>query len=169
MIRRIVDDERGFLATYLLTIYLIVCLIAFGVMLATIEGVQKNAMASFQWFQAAGQYAVTCANLQGISSDPEDNESTVEQYFDDGFSAITQTTTSGSEFDPGAGSPFPEVIQLTEFDPVDQGGAIPGGTAAGPGYLVGIKVPILVGDVPFLGPESISVLMKSFFQLGSSS
>ncbi len=164
MIRRIVDDERGFLATYLLTIYLIVCLIAFGVMLATIEGVQKNAMASYQWFTAAGQYAVNCANLQGISGDPEQNQDAVQQYFNQGFAAITQTTNNGNEFDPGAGSPFPGAIQLTQFTAVDQGG-----TAAGPGYLVGIKVPILVGNVPLVGQESISIPMVSFFRLGSSS
>ncbi len=167
--RQLIDDERGFLGTYILILYLFFLLMGFALLIGLFTAMQSSATRAYQWFDASGQYTIRLANMQGITSDPEANLDVAEQYFDAAYAELTKTTWDGSEFEPGPGCPFPGPVTVTEFDPVDQGGALPGGgTAGGPGYLIGISVPDYIGNVPCIGQQSVSVPMRKFFQLGSS-
>ncbi len=167
MLKRLIDDERGFLGTYLMIMFLMFCLIGFSMMVGLFTCIESSATRAYQYFNTAGQYTIRLANMQGITSNPEANQDAAQQYFESAFGEITKTTWDGSEFVPQAGCSFPGPVTITEFDPVDQGASLPGGgTANGPGYIIGVSVPDYIGDVPGVGQESISIPMVSFFQLG---
>ena len=162
----IIHDERGFLDLYLLGILIIFATLLLSVLLALACGARKNAVASYGWFTEAADYAAHTAVLNGITAANDENAPYVEQYFDDSFSGITQTSYSGNEFTPQAGSPFKGNIQINSFTPYNAGATLPDSTRAGAdGYWISIEVPVLVATVPYAGPQSVGVPMSYFAEL----
>jgi hypothetical protein len=139
-----------------------------GVVLATAVAARKNVVATYGWFQEAADYAVRCDNMNGVPSDPDLADAQFRQYFDDGFSNVTQTTTNGNEYDPQAGSPFPAPIRFVSMSPINPGDAIPGGTANQPGYVISIVVPVLSMDIPLIGTRYVEVSMQYYAMLQTS-
>ena len=169
MVHRFLTDERGFLDIYFIIIFSVFVIVLFGMLSATAVAVRKNAVASYQWLQEAGQYAVECAEMNQQTGDPELYEGQIEQYFDAGFASMTQTTCNGNEFDPQAGSPFPGPITITGFSPVQAGDAIPGGGAAyQPGYLISVSVPVMNLSLPLIGAQTVDVPMQCFVSLNNN-
>lgn len=139
-----------------------------GVVLATAVGARKNVVATYGWFQEAADYATRCVNINGAPSDPDMADAQFRQYFDDGFSNVTQTTTNGNEYNPQAGSPFPAPIRFVSMASINPGDAIPGGTASQPGYVISIVVPVLSMYIPLIGNQYVEVPMRYYAMLQTS-
>jgi hypothetical protein len=139
-----------------------------GVVLATAVGVRKNAVATYGWFQEAADYATRCVDVSGVPSDPNLADAQFRQYFDDGFSSVTQTTTNGNEYDPQVGSPFPAPIRFVSMTPINIGDAIPGGTASQPGYVISIVVPVASMYIPLIGNQYVEAPMRYYAMLQTS-
>jgi len=60
-----IRDERGFLALQLLSIFLVIALSLFCVLMGTAFGARKVAYCTYQWFGAAMDYATMDANQDG--------------------------------------------------------------------------------------------------------
>jgi|GEM_PF-1787054 hypothetical protein len=148
-------DERGFLDIYILTIFAVFVVIVFGLLGATIVAVRKNAVETYMYLHEAGEFAVRSANMGGIITDTTSQDAAlpqVEQYFEAGFSSLTNTTFTSDEF---AGSSYPGPITLNYIDSESAGNSLPdGSTASQPGYLIGISVPALnEAKLPLIGKE----------------
>ena len=148
-------DERGFLDIYILTIFAVFVVIVFGLFRATILAVRKNAVDTYMYLHEAGEFAVRSANMGGIITDTTSQDAAlpqVEQYFEAGFSSLTNTTFTSDEF---AGSSYPGPITLNYIDSESAGNSLPdGSTASQPGYLIGISVPALnEAKLPLIGKE----------------
>jgi hypothetical protein len=148
-------DERGFLDIYLLTIFAVFVVIVFGLLGATIVTVRKNAVETYMYLHEAGEFAVRSANMSGIITDTTSQDAAlpqVEQYFEAGFSSLTNTTYTSDEF---SGSRYPGAITLNYLDSESAGDSLPdGSTASQPGYLIGIDVPVLnEAKLPLIGQE----------------
>jgi hypothetical protein len=130
------------------------------------QGIRKNAVAAYSWFEEAGDFATYTAAIDGVSTASDDTTPQVRGYFDTLFSGITQTTANGNEYDPAAGSPFKGPIELTGFTPYNQGATLPNGSQANAdGYWISATVPVFVGTVPFVGLQTVNVPMSYYAQL----
>ena len=162
----IINDERGAISTYFMGVYAIGIILIFAFLLTTAAAVRQHADAAYGWFVAASNYAVYTATMSGIGTADDDNTSQVRGYFDTAFSGITQTTVDGNEYDPQAGSLFPRPITLNRFAPESQGAALPNGrSATSDGYWISVTVPIVTGNIPFLGPETVDIPMSYYAAL----
>jgi hypothetical protein len=165
-------DERGFLDIYILTVFAVFVVILFGLLGATIVTVRKNAVATYMYLHEAGEFAVRSANMNGIITDTTSQDAAlpqVEQYFEAGFSSLTNTTFSSGGF---AGSSYPGPIDLDPIAPESVGDSLPdGSTASQPGYLISINVPVLnEAKLPLIGKEftgNLDVSMWYFATLHS--
>jgi hypothetical protein len=167
-------NERGFLDIYILTIFALFVVILFGLLGATIVAVRKNAVETFMYLHEAGEFAVRSANMSGIITDATSQDAAlprVEQYFEAGFSNLTNTTFAGDQF---AGATYPGPISLGYIDPESAGDHLPDGSMTSqPGYLIGIDVPVLnEAKLPLIGKEftgNLDVSMWYFATLHSIS
>lgn len=159
----IMSDEQGFLHIYLMGMFAIGCVIIFAMLLATIAGARNNAVATYSWFIEASDFTTNEAVMSGITSANYQTASEVETFFENSFSGMTQTSFSGNEFTPAAGSSFPGPITLTDFTPYSQGSGLPNGAIAGAdGFWISIKAPVLAVVFPFAGLESLNVPMAYY-------
>jgi hypothetical protein len=162
----VIQDERGFLDVYLLGIFFIFATILLAILLATAAGARKNAVASYSWFTEAADYAAHTAAMNGLTTANNENAPYVEQYFNDSFASITQTSNSGNEFEPQGGSPLQGNIQITGFTPYGAGSVLPNGASAkADGYWISITVPVLSANLPFIGNQNVNVPMGYFAEL----
>lgn len=123
---------------------------------------RKNAVMTYDWFGASMDYAVQAANQDGNLSMAALNTSLAWRYFGQSFSQMTDTTFNGSSFTPRGKSMYPGPIRLVSFSYTSPGQAIPGGTAKQPGYTAVIEVPVLGGNLLFIGPQYVKVPMRYF-------
>ena len=152
----------------MLTLFAIFLVIAIGVLSATAVSARKNAVATYMWLGEAGDYAARCVEMSGLADSSSANAGYARQYFDAGFSNITETAGSGDEYVPREGSPYPAPIRLTEFEPVNPGDQVPGGAADQQGYLIAVEAPVLSVSLPLIGSQSIEVPMKYYAVLRSA-
>jgi len=124
---------------------------------------RKNAVMTYQWFGEAINFAAQAANRDGDLSLASSRTSDARQWFGYSFSRMTGTTFSGYSFKPGGQSIYPGPIRLISFTYTPPGHPVPGGgTAKQPGYTAVIKVPVVGGNFPFIGPQYVAVPMKCF-------
>lgn len=158
--------EEGFLDFYLLTLFSIFMIISIALLSATAVSARKNAVATYAWLQEAADYAMRCASMDGLIGAAPEYSPLVRQYFDDGFTVITETTASGISYIPRPESPYPGPIRLTGFAYVPAGASLPGGGNAGqPGYIISIVVPVMRVSMPLIGDQYVEVPMRCFSAL----
>ncbi|MBE3582129.1 MAG: hypothetical protein IMW96_10960 [Thermoanaerobacteraceae bacterium] len=158
-------DQRGFLEVYMLVIFAVMALSAFAVLSGIAFGAKKNADAVYQMLGEAVDFAGRAASID-VGGDLESAEPFARQYFIVAFSRMTGTTFSGTSFVPSGSSPIKAPAVLQEFRYVRPGEAVPGGTARQPGFMATVNVPVLWGDVPFIGPQFIDVRMRYYQPAG---
>lgn len=153
-IRKFIKDEKGFIATPLLVIYIAFLLTIMGGLFIFAIGLMKNARANYLWFAEAVEYAAHAANeTGGLYSDggPADpmtirlNQRKARMYFEEAMKE------------------FQINYRLTSFSTVNTGGSIPNGARAmAPGYLATIEVKVLDAHVPLVGHQEIWIPMRYF-------
>lgn len=154
--------EEGFIEIHLLTIMLIIVFTAFAVLSGVAFGARKTAFATYQWFGEAMNFASEAANRQGLVTNTPVNADTGRRYFELAFSKMTNTTVAGNSFMPTGNPAYPGAIILNSFDLVQPGAPIPNGVARQPGFLATITVPVWGKNLPFIGPQYVSVPMRYF-------
>jgi len=142
----VLTNEKGFIDTFLLTIYMIffVTILAAGACIGV--SVWRVANAEYMWFGEAMDFAARAANINGDLEEVTLNEDLARQYFDVEMDSLMP---SGS-------------YTIDSFQTVDTGDSVPHGTANGPGYLANITVEIPAVNVPLIGQQNLSVPMRYF-------
>ncbi|MBE3582229.1 MAG: hypothetical protein IMW96_11470 [Thermoanaerobacteraceae bacterium] len=158
-------DQRGFLEIYMLTLFTVIALSIFTVLTGIAFGAKKNADVIYQLVGEALDFAGRAAS-RDTGGNLESTETLARQYFTLAFSRMTGTTFNGSSFVPSGSSPIKAVATLEDFRYVKPGDPIPGGRASVPGFMATLRVPILVGSVPFVGPQFIDVPMRCYQPVG---
>lgn len=158
-------DQRGFLEVYLLTIFTVIALTVFAVLAGVAFGAKKNADVVYQMVSEAIGFATVAAS-RDTGGNLEQAEYLARQYFALAFSRMTGTTFNGSSFVPSGFSPIKAAATLEDFRYVKPGDPIPGGRASVSGFMATLRVPILVGNVPFVGPQYIEVPMRCYEPAG---
>lgn len=158
-------DQRGFLEVYLLTIFTVIALTVFAVLAGVAFGAKKNADVVYQMVSEAIGFATVAAS-RDTGGNLEQAEYLARQYFALAFSRMTGTTFNGSSFVPSGASPVKAAAALEDFHYVKPGDPIPGGRASVPGFMATLRVPVLVGNVPFVGPQFLDVEMRCYQPAG---
>ncbi len=158
-------DQRGFLEIYLLTLFAVAALSVFALLTGVAFGAKKNADVVYQMVGEAIDFAGRAAS-RDTGGNLESAETLARQYFALAFSRMTGTTFNGSSFVPSGSSPIKGTATLEDFRYVKSGDPIPGGRASVPGFMATLKVPILVGSVPFIGPQFLDVEMRCYQPAG---
>lgn len=152
-------SDRGFLATWLLSLMLVALLLFLTVFLAAAFAGRKKAVETYQWFGAAMEFAAQAANVTGDLALVELETARARRYFEIAFAEMTGTRCAGRTFD---GGPYPGPITLVSFESVGPGDAVPGGVARQPGFVATLEVPVLGTNLPFLGRQYVAVPMRYF-------
>lgn len=160
-----VKDQRGFLEVYLLTIFTVIALSVFTVLAGVAFGAKKNADVVYQMIGEAIDFAGRAAS-RDTGGNIENAGTLARQYFALAFSRMTGTTFTGSSFVPSGSSPVKAPMVLEDFRYVKPGDPIPGGRASVPGFMATLRVPVLVGNVPFVGPQYLEVPMRCYEPAG---
>ncbi|MCG0278952.1 MAG: hypothetical protein L5656_10605 [Thermanaeromonas sp.] len=158
-------DQRGFLEVYLLVLFAVMALSAFAVLTGIAFGAKKNADVVYQMLGEAVDFAGRAAS-RDTGGNLEGSEHLARQYFVLAFSRMTQTTFNGTSFVPVGPSPIKAPAVLEEFRYVRPGEPVPGGIARQPGFVATVNVPILLGNVPFIGPQFLDVRMRYYQPAG---
>lgn len=158
-------DQRGFLEVYLLVLFAVMALSAFAVLAGIVFGAKKNADVVYQILGEAIDFAGRAAS-RDTGGNFEAGESRARQYFVLAFSRMTNTTFNGTSFVPSGPSPIKAPAVLEEFRYVRPGESVPGGIARQPGFMATLNVPVLLGNVPFLGPQFLDVRMRCYQPAG---
>ncbi|MGI9951355.1 hypothetical protein V3F56_03250 [Moorellaceae bacterium AZ2] len=158
-------DQRGFLEVYMLVIFAVMALTVFAVLSGIAFGAKKNADVVYQMLGEAVDFAGRAASMD-VGGNLQSAEHLARQYFVAAFSRMTGTTFNGTNFVPSGSSPIKAPATLVEFRYVRPGEAVPGGTARQPGFMATVNVPVLVGNVPFIGPQFLDVRMRYYQPAG---
>lgn len=161
-------NQRGSLIYTMFAVMLIITLSATCILIGLAFSARKNAVATYDWFGEAMDFAAMAANYDGNINMVALRESSACQYFQRSFAQMTNTVCSGTNFSPKGKSVYPSPIVLESFRAVSPGEAIPNGTARQPGYLAIIEVPVMGGDFPFIDNQEVRVKMKYFAVVKSS-
>jgi hypothetical protein len=159
---KIIRDQQGFIAVQLLSIFIVGILIIFSILMATAFGMRKQAVMTYDWFGESMNFAAAAANMDGDISQVTLSASDAKNQFIEAFSKITETTYANGKFNPVGNSPYKAPIKLEGFVPVQPGVDVPGGIARQPGYMAVIKVPVFMGELPFIGKQHVIVPMRYF-------
>lgn len=146
----LLKNQQGFIALHMLTIMLVIIFSVASFLTGMAFSARKNAVMTYGWFVEAMDFAAQAANQDGDITKVSLNTDTAKRYFQQSLNSMT------------AQANYPGKITVNKFNTVSPGQAIPGGTATAPGYLAEISVPVLGGDVPFIGPQYITVPMRYF-------
>lgn len=155
-------DQRGFIAIQLFTIMIVIVFAVASLLIGTAFAARKNAVMTYDWFSAAMDFAATAANRDKDSADAASRTNDAWRWFGYAFSQMTDTTFNGGSFTPKGKSIYPGPIKLNSFTYNAPGQPVPGGTAQQPGYTATIEVPVIGGDLPFIGPQYVTVPMRYF-------
>ncbi|MGB9886825.1 MAG: hypothetical protein ACPLRW_07505 [Moorellales bacterium] len=136
-------SERG-LAEFVLLLYFVFFLTMMAFLLGVCLSLWRDAQAKHQWIYESLAFAAFAANQTGGVEEVELNQGFARRVFE----AVLADAV------PGA--------QVLEFRAVRPGDAVPGGTAAEPGYLAVVRVPLAEVRVPLLGPQRVEVPMRLF-------
>lgn len=161
-VKNIINDQRGFLAMYLLPIMLVIIISVASILIGTAFAGRKNAVMTYQWFGEAMNFAVMAANQDGNLSMAASRTNDAWQWFGYTFSRMTDTSFDGNNFVPRTTSIYPGPIKIISFTYTSPGQPVPGGTAQQPGYTAAIEVPVIGGNLPFIGPQYVTVPMRYF-------
>ncbi|GAF24707.1 biopolymer transport proteins [Moorella thermoacetica Y72] len=161
----VMRDQRGFLEIYLLTLFTVAALSVFALLAGVAFGAKKNADVVYQMVGEAIDFASRAAS-RDTGGNLESAETLARQYFALAFARMTGTAFNGSSFVPSGASPIKAAAALEDFRYVKPGDPIPGGRASVPGFMATLKVPILVGNVPFVGPQFLDVEMRCYQPAG---
>jgi len=121
------NDEKGFISTFILVVFLVFFLSVSAFILGLGFGVMKQAQAKYGWFCEAVNFSVEAANMASDPGSPEVSRNAAEAYF---CSAMERFGLDDYE--------------LVKFAAVEPGDPIPHGTAEAPGFLAEIKMPVSV-------------------------
>ena len=130
--------------------------------MGTAFSAKKNASMTYQWVGEAITFAAQAANQDGNLSLAASREKDALQWFGYSFSQITDTTYNGHSFIPRGQSIYPGPIQLVSFSYIPPGYPVPDGIASQPGYLAVLDVPVIGGELPFVGSQYVTVPMRYF-------
>ncbi|ABO49476.1 conserved hypothetical protein [Desulforamulus reducens MI-1] len=162
-----INNERGFISVKLMAFGMIFWIAVVTVFLSFFIAVQTKGTMTYDWFEEALGTATFAANIDGDTSKVASNEPLAMSYFMKFFADMTNCTVSGNTLTPKTND-YPGPIELTEFKTVSPGEYIPNGTAKQPGYLATIQVPVFGGNLPLIGPQYLTIPMKSFQVVKSS-
>lgn len=160
--RNLLNQEEGFITIPLLTIMFVIIFAVFAVLSGVAFGARKTAVATYQWFGEAMDFAAYAANKEGVINNTPINADKGRRYFEVAFARMTNTTLRGSSFYPQGASPYPGPIVLNSFTLVQPGMPVPYGIAREPGFMATINVPVWGGNLPFIGTQYLSVHMRYF-------
>jgi hypothetical protein len=158
----LLNREEGFITIPLLTIMFVIIFAVFAVLSGVAFGARKTAVATYQWFGEAMDFAAYAANREGVINNTSINADKGRKYFEVAFARMTNTTLRGSSFYPQGASPYPGPIVLNSFTLVLPGMPVPYGIAREPGFMATISVPVWGGNLPFVGTQYLSVPMRYF-------
>lgn len=158
----LLNREEGFITIPLLTIMFVIIFAVFAVLSGVAFGARKTAVATYQWFGEAMDFAAYAANREGVINNTPISADKGKKYFEVAFARMTSTTLSGNSFYPQGNSPYSGPIVLNSFALVQPGTPIPYGIAREPGFLATIIVPVWGGNLPFIGTQYVSVPMRYF-------
>ena len=147
------------MAIYLFSVSIVIVLTVACLLMGIAFTARKNAVMTYDWFSAAMDYAAEAANMNRDLSKVEANTGLARQYFVHSFARMTGTKWDGHNFNPNEET-YPGPIKLTGFSYTSPGQAVPGGTAKQPGYTATIEVPVIQGNIPFVGQQYITVPMR---------
>ncbi len=146
----LLKNQRGFIAIHMTTIMLVIIFSVASLLTGMAFSARKNAVMTYGWFAEAMDFAAQAANQDGDISKVDLNASAANRYFQQSLNSMT------------AQAKYPGKITVNKFKSVSPGQTVPGGTAKAPGYQAEITVPVLGGDVPFIGPQYITVPMRYY-------
>ena len=148
---------------HLFAIMLVIILTVSSVLVGVAFSARKNAVMTYQWFGEAMNFAAQAGNQDGNLSLAASRTHDAWQWFGYAFGQMTETNFNGNSFTPNGNSIYLGPIILTSFNYTPPGQPVPGGGTAGqPGYTATIEVPVVGGDLPFIGPQYVTVPMKCF-------
>lgn len=146
----LLKDQRGFLSTRLITIMLVIVLFTSSILAGVAFAARKKAVMTYGWYTEAMDFAAQAANQDGDMSKVALRTSSAQWYFQHAFAKMT------------AEEKYPGSFTTERFQAAFPGQPVPGGIAQAPGYVSEITVPVLGGDLPFIGPQYITVPMRYF-------
>ncbi|MCL6449472.1 MAG: hypothetical protein K6U04_15260 [Armatimonadetes bacterium] len=153
-------DQRGFIAMYVLLIFLVIAFSCFAFIGTAALGAKKNAVMTYQWFGEAINFAADAVSRARETTDFAVKTSEARQWFVYAFSQELEATTDGYNFNSRL-KIYPGPIKLVSFNYAPPGTVAPGGgRTAGPGYEAVIEVPVLSVNLPFIGPQYVTVPMR---------
>lgn len=161
-------DQRGFLTFTLLPIMLIIVLSVSCILIGTAFTAKKNAYMTHQWFGGAMDFASEAMFRDKTAADTATRTDAARQWFVYAFSRMLDAGYDGNSFTPNGRSIYPGPIQLVSFTYIPPGSPVPGGTTRQPGYMAVIEVPVIGGNLPFVGPQYVAVPMSYFAVLKST-
>ncbi|RJX22199.1 MAG: hypothetical protein C4575_01995 [Desulforudis sp.] len=163
---QLLKDERGFISAWLLVFAGVLWLVMFAVMLTLGYGVYTKGQATYQWLDASMVYATQDTITQDASGQFKAHENAARRMFIESYESMTNTTFSGTRFQPNAGSIYPGPIELTNFRAVAKGERLPSGARSDDlGFLVQLKVTLWAGRVPFWGQVDIVQVPMTVFSV----
>lgn len=158
---KLFKDQRGFLVFTLLPIMLVIVLSTACIFVGAAFAAKKNAYMTYQWFGEAMDFAATAANLNKDLTSAESRTNDAWRWFGYAFSQMTETTFDGSNFTPKGKSIYPGPIRLISFTYAPPGTPLSSeATTAQPGYTAVIEVLVLGAELPFIGPQYVTVSMR---------
>jgi hypothetical protein len=158
----VLKDQRGFIAMYVLLIFLIIAFSCFAFAGIAALGAKKNAITTYQWFGEAVNFAADAVGRgrNMTEADYAAKAPEARQWFVYAFSQELEATTDGTNFNSSL-KIYPGPIKLVSFSYAPPGTVAPGGgRTAKPGYEAVIEVPVLKVTLPFIGPQCVTVPMR---------
>ncbi|NLO89486.1 MAG: hypothetical protein GX088_04060 [Clostridia bacterium] len=145
--RKLIKDERGFIADIILVGYLVAFISMLAFILGLGYGTVKQANAKYGFFREAVDFSSEAVMLMS-QGQYKRNESLGKTFF----------TAAMDELDFGE-------YKLVSFRAIEEGDSVFGETAPADGFAAEIRAPIAVLKVPLVGEYTVTIPMQ-YYSIG---